>query len=256
MPSPYGRGKFERVPDAVIHGSRSGNTLRTLHQEFMGTATYCQLNPHGLAWQFTIGEDEYAQHLPADEVGFRAGWHASEANFTHLGFEFAQRVARDTITSDQIDAFGHAVVNRVVPIYPKWLDGLDRRLVMHSELAGGIEQGKSDVYPRFDSRWPKLKHQLIGACAYFNDQSVNVDPANHTWDKFWRDLSSDAKLILGDLVYRGNIMALDHYPGGGGVRPFFRTANGGAFIILDDEVAPLMGFAVDDWEKTQNIQRL
>ena len=255
MESPYSRGTFPRVPGAVIHGSRSGITTRTIAQEFIRTAEYCQNNPGGLAWQFTIGNDEYAQHLRADQIGFRAGWHAGEANFTHIGFEFAQRTSRDTITDDQIEAFGHAVQTRILPIYPKWLDGLDRGMVMHSELPGGIDQGKSDVYPRFDSRWPALKTRLLEAARGMTVYA-EPDPANRVWDRFYNDLSQDAKNLIGHLIYRGNIVALDHYPGGAGVRPFYRTSHGGAFLILGDEVAPLMGFAVDDWEQNQNIQRL
>ncbi len=236
VPSPNGQGRYSLTPAALIHGTRSGRSDYTLDQEFYSTVNYVKSGAAGMAWGFTIGDNKYAVHLPVDQWGY----HCREESDDFIGFEFAQPVATWSVTDGQVAAFGHAIKNFVLPRYP---DFDVRRMLMHSQINPGIRDGKSDVYPKLDPRWPRLKEKLVNSVI-----SVE-DAANAAWDRYYVSLGARCQLEIGRLLYRANYNAPAHWPGGSGVRPIFRCERG-LYIYLADvnAIVPVTGFPVDDWE--------
>lgn len=236
-PSANIQGIYPRTPACLIHGTRSGKIENTLDQEFQGTVNFLVGGAGGLAWTFTIGSDEYAVHLPVDAWGY----HCRELSDEFIGFEFAQPLVTWSVTEGQVRAFGHAVRNHVLPVYPEFDV---RRMLMHSQINPGIRDGKTDVYPKLDPRWPRLKEKLI--LAVNGDAS---DPANLAWDRYYIGLGARAQLEVGRLIYRGNYNAPAHWPGGAANRPIYRCERG-LYIYLADlnEIVPVTGFPLDDWE--------
>lgn len=160
--SPYIRGTFARQPSGVIlHGSRSGVENRARRQEFDGTRAWARNNPNGYAWHVTVGELEYSAHMELRQWGYHAAEHSDE----YLGAEFAQPTIAYAITDEQITAFAHWFRTQVRVVWP----GLDLRdspavrLPMHSEMAQGIRDGKSDAFLPHSSQAVELRTRVLMA---------------------------------------------------------------------------------------------
>lgn len=145
-------GRFSTPPQGVIlHGTRSGEPYDT-YQEFEATVNWVRSGAAGLGWHATIGDDEIAIHLQPDEWG----WNARGASSQYLAVEFAQAGSDDEITDGQVRAFCWWL-GRVRLRWPR----LPRAaLIAHSELPEGIADGKTDVYPRWDERLPRLRWRI------------------------------------------------------------------------------------------------
>jgi hypothetical protein len=155
-PSPSIGGIFRTQPKGVIlHGSRSGRAI-SRREEYEGTRNFARGGANGLGWNITCGEDIYAVHLASGIWGWNAGEHSS----VYLGCEFAQAVEIWDITDAQVRAFAHWIKGSVLV---RWPD-LDLRatdaLPMHSELAQGIRNGKSDVFFRGSARGTQLRARI------------------------------------------------------------------------------------------------
>lgn len=147
------RGQFLVRPKGVIlHGSRSG-VPKPLSLEYQSTVRYLTEGTGGsyLAWHATIGEREYAVHLPATQWGWNAREHSSE----YLAVEFAQPTVGWTVTGLQIEAYWAWYQQEIRPVW-----GAIDTLVTHAELPAGVRDGKSDVYPIGDARVAELKRGL------------------------------------------------------------------------------------------------
>lgn len=131
----------------ILHGSRSGATGNTTHQEFLGTANYAVNEPSGLGWNATIGDDEIALHMSTRQWG----WNARACSDLYLAVEFAQPVEATPISDAQVRAFCwfFAQARKAWPQLPK-------NFPTHAELDGtpdygGYYDGKTDVFSREDS---------------------------------------------------------------------------------------------------------
>lgn len=135
-------GFFQQMPKGVIlHGSRSTRRENSTHQEFMGTAHFA-LNTV-LGWNVTVGDDEIAIHLAADEWGH----HARQASDNYLSVELAQPDLGFPISDGQVRAFCWWMRKFVVPRWPN----LPMHFPTHSEVEKngetGHNDGKTDVCP-------------------------------------------------------------------------------------------------------------
>lgn len=128
-------GIFHQMPSGVVlHGSRSGIAGRPIHDEFEGTARFA-LNTE-LGWNATVGDDEIALHLAADEWGH----HARAASDNYLAVEFAQPVLGDPITDGQVRAFCWWMRKFVLTRWPNF----PMHFPTHSEIEHNGETGRFD----------------------------------------------------------------------------------------------------------------
>lgn len=139
----------------LFHGSRSTISSRTIHQEFIGTAEYAKYNVKisdigeiwHLGWHVTIGEYEYARHIPLNRYGWNAGMDGSN----RIAFEFSQKNLGDHISDAQIKAACSYVYDYVRPKYPELygllLNSTKYTVVEHWEVPQGVRQGKTDTDP-------------------------------------------------------------------------------------------------------------
>lgn len=139
----------------VLHGSRSGVRANTTHQEFVGTSNYATVEPNGLSWAVTVGDDEIALHLE-----FSAwGWHARGYSPTYYGVEFAQSTVDKPISDAQVRAFCYWFQFARAK-YPS----LSQYFPTHAEIDGtplyGTYDGKTDVFPRGDPRTDNLRARI------------------------------------------------------------------------------------------------
>lgn len=152
-------GVFAFPPRGIIlHGSRSGQSW-SIGREFVSTRNYAASGADGLGWNATIGPDAYSMHMTAREWG----WNAREASRTYLAVEFAQSTVDEPITVGQVRAFVHWYAHEVVPVWGALDLSRDDALPMHSELAAGRRDGKSDVFPLSDRRGDDLRARIRGA---------------------------------------------------------------------------------------------
>lgn len=89
------------------------------------------------------------------------GYNAREHSDDYLAVEFAQPTADYTITDGQIAAFIWWYKTVAVVRWPHLKTLTPEMLPLHSELAAGIRDGKSDAYPRGDSRADQLRQRII-----------------------------------------------------------------------------------------------
>lgn len=155
--SPYPQGRYPHTPLGVLlHGSRSGVAGNPTATEFLGTATYATVEPNGLAWTATIGDDALALHLPLNQWG----WHARACSPLYVGAEFAQATVNDPISDAQVRAFCW-LFQQLRGVYPD----LPRHFPTHAEVDGttaygGTYDGKTDCYPRGDPRADELRARI------------------------------------------------------------------------------------------------
>jgi hypothetical protein len=180
-----------RPSDFLIHGTRGGQADR--QKEFQSTCNWV-MNPAngGLGWHVTIGDDTYEPHLPITEWGY----HAREASRLYIGIEFVQPTAADAITEGQIAAFGRWYWSMVVPAYSH-LTAQTTTLPMHSETAAGIRDGKSDVFPRGDSRIHALRARLWGVMAGVSPGELEDIALEAAWQR--------ERATLGEKRYKAHI---------------------------------------------------
>lgn len=146
----------------ILHGSRSGIAGRPTLLEFSGTAQYAMVEPNGLAWTATIGDDALAIHLPPDVWG----WHARGCSPRYVGAEFAQATVGDPISDGQVRAFCYLFASILRPVFPT----LPLSFPTHAEVDGtaaygGVLDGKSDVFPRSDPRADELRRRILARLA-------------------------------------------------------------------------------------------
>jgi hypothetical protein len=128
-------GFFQHMPKGVVlHGSRSGHEEHSTHQEFEGTAHFA-LNTE-LGWNATVGDDEIALHLAADEWGH----HARAASDDYLSVELAQPVLGVPISDGQVRAFCWWMRKFVLQ---RWPD-LPLHFPTHAEVEQSGETGHFD----------------------------------------------------------------------------------------------------------------
>lgn len=145
-------GVFANTPAGVIlHGSRSGTGNNTA-QEYTGTARYAGSGIE-LGWHLTIGDDIYAEHMTPKQWG----WNARAASQKYLGVEFAQATVALPISDAQVRAFCWWFKNVARVTWPN----LPTTFPMHSELPEGIADGKTDVFPKGDSRGDELRTRIM-----------------------------------------------------------------------------------------------
>jgi hypothetical protein len=152
-------GQFAVRPRGIIlHGSRSDQAGRPTHQEFLGTAAYQGTNPGDLGWNATIGNDEIAIHLEANEWGYNA----FSASKVYLAVEFAQPTVNDPISDGQVRAFCWWMRKYVLA---RWPD-LSLHFPTHSDVEhtgeiGHAPSGKTDVFPYNDPRAAELQNRIL-----------------------------------------------------------------------------------------------
>jgi hypothetical protein len=158
MPSPNHGGARALTIGCVLHATRGG--AATPDAEFRGT----------LAW-FTSTKSQVSAHVVIAADGTIAecvdptliAWHARSYNATHLGLEFVQARAGDSITDAQYRSAGWwlAQMSRRFN-FP--LD--DARLPEHREIPPGRAEGKTDIGPPFD------RQKLIAAARAFTARTA------------------------------------------------------------------------------------
>jgi hypothetical protein len=133
-------GQFFHTPAGVIlHGTRSGQPY-TVPEEYAATLRYVRAGASGLGWNVTVGSGVLALHInPA-----AWGWNARGASSRYLAAEFAQANLGGFVTDQQIDAFCWWVVNVARKVWP----ALPLVFPNHSDLAEGIQDGKTDIEVR------------------------------------------------------------------------------------------------------------
>lgn len=150
-------GAFTATPAGVIlHGSRSGMRQATA-AEFRGTVSYIEggaLDAEGdnLGWNATVGEDIVALHIGPKHWGWNARGHSS----VYEAVEFAQPTVDDAISDGQVRTFVWWFLHVARAAWPD----LPAVFPLHSELAAGIKDGKSDAFPRHDPRGNDLKARI------------------------------------------------------------------------------------------------
>lgn len=148
-------GRFSTTPAGVIlHGSRSGSQ-NTTRQEYEGTKRYAA-SGIDYGWSATIGDDVYCIHMGFD----RWGWNARGASQRYLAVEFAQATVDRPISDAQVRAFAHFFLEA-----RKFWPQLPAYFPTHAELAEGVMDGKTDVFPRGDPRTEELRariHRALG----------------------------------------------------------------------------------------------
>jgi len=157
-------GSFARTPLGIIlHGSRSGSTINTRHQEFLGTSRYAVNEPNGLGWSATIGDDELSLHM----TNRQWGWNARGASDNFLAVEFAQPGMTWAISDGQVNAFVWFLLEarRTWPALPSYFP-------THAELDGtpvygGTLDGKTDVFPKGDARTDVLRERIARRLAQY-----------------------------------------------------------------------------------------
>lgn len=236
----------------IIHGTRSGLD-RTVREEFDGNRAYVVTNTKGYSWHVTIGEDAYSIHLPMN----RWGWHANEESRQSLGVEFAQMTGDHTINDAQVRAFAHWFKNVVVPIWPGLNIGAQGGMQMHSAIASGQRQGKTDVYPLGDPRWPELRGRIITALGGYGQPGTGADPHDHVEqrppeedptaliERYLESLDPAVRQSLGDARYRGILRGRAHW--GEGVIHILRLRYG-LLGVVAGKVVNLTGHTLDDWQ--------
>lgn len=149
-------GSFMVAPKGVIlHGSRSGVEANSTHQEFVGTSNFAAGGAGGLGWNATLGDDEIAIHMGADEWG----WNARGVSGSFLAVEFAQPTVDDGVSDGQVRAFCW-FFERCRQRWPS----MDRYFPTHAELDGtdayGPYDGKTDVFPNAAARTEDLRRRI------------------------------------------------------------------------------------------------
>ena len=156
LQAPIG-GRFTHMPaGCILHGSRSGSSSNTTHEEFVGTASWAQNNPDGLGWNATIGDHEICTHMMADQWGHNA----RAASDNYLAVEFAQPTIGDPISDGQVEAFAWWWLNEVEERWP----GIARYFPSHAEVEDQGETGANDGKLRFpsgDARADDLRARIM-----------------------------------------------------------------------------------------------
>ena len=165
-PSPNAAATFTTMPKGVIlHGSRSGAQGNPKKREAEACANWAVVNPEGLSWHATIGENEYYVHLAPGEWG----WNARAASDDYIAVEFAQATVDEPITDAQVDAFVAYMQREILPRWPH----LPLVFKTHAEVEAsgetGRKDGKTDVFPNNDVRAAELKARIM--------EKLNVLPA-------------------------------------------------------------------------------
>jgi hypothetical protein len=112
----------------------------------------------GLAWNLLIGDGEYALHVDALHWGYNARQHSG----VYLAAEFCQATVDVPISDRQVATLAEAWRREVAPVWPE-LGPATMELPLHSELAAGIADLKSDAYPRGDLRGVRLRNAVRAA---------------------------------------------------------------------------------------------
>jgi hypothetical protein len=112
--------------------------------------------PNGYGWNATIGDDEISIHMGANQWG----WNARGCSDDYLAVEFAQPTVSHQISDAQVRAFCW-FVRACRQTWPS----LTQYFPTHAELDGtapyGIYDGKTDVFPRGDSRTAALRARIL-----------------------------------------------------------------------------------------------
>lgn len=120
----------------------------------MGTVGFAEGGANDLAWHATVGDDEVAIHLEADEWGY----HAREFSRDWIGIEFAQATIDRPICDAQIRAALWYLRRCVLPVYPE----LDlSHFMFHSECAAGVRDGKTDPFANHSSELADLRRRIL-----------------------------------------------------------------------------------------------
>lgn len=151
-------GQYTSPPaGCILHGSRSGVAGRGVQAEYDGCRAYAASGIE-LGWTATVGHDAVSLHMPPSAWG----WNARGASSRYLAVEFAQATVHDPITDGQVRAFVWWLRTIAVARWP----ALDvTSLPMHSELAAGMADGKSDVFPKGDRRGDDLRARIAAEWA-------------------------------------------------------------------------------------------
>jgi hypothetical protein len=141
----------------VLHGSRSGVNQST-KREFDGTRRWATVEPDGLGWNVTVGDDEISIHMPVEDWG----WHARACSSRYLSCEFAQGIESLDISDAQVRTFCWWMRRHV---FNKW-PALEVVYIMptHAEVehwgeTGKID-GKTDVFSFGSSRTEELRNRI------------------------------------------------------------------------------------------------
>jgi N-acetylmuramoyl-L-alanine amidase-like protein len=251
--SPHSVGPFAWGEPSflLMHGTRSGLD-RSIREEFDSNRRYVVTNTKGYSWHVTIGEDAYSMHLPLDKWG----WHANEESRQSLGVEFAQPTVDHTINDAQVRAFADWF-KVAVATWPGLNIGTASGMRMHSAVASGVRQGKTDVYPLGDPRWPELRGRIIQALGGYGQPGTGADPHDHViqvppaddpttiLERYLERLDPTIRQALGDARYRGLLRGKSHW-GQGEIHVLrLRYALLG---VVDGQVVNLTGHTLDDWQ--------
>jgi hypothetical protein len=157
-------GTFASKPKGIIlHGSRSGQDW-SVAREFDSCRNYAASGAGGLGWNATVGQlidgtSAYSVHMSARQWGWSARHHSND----YLAVEFAQAQLSDAITDAQVQAFAAWYRAEVVPVWGALdLSGPDA-LPMHSELAAGQADGKTDAFLKFSGQANDLRRRIRAA---------------------------------------------------------------------------------------------
>jgi hypothetical protein len=138
VPSPYVVGAISTPRGFLLHASRSG-AAHDNAREFAALCNVARSNEQGLGWHASIGPGVVAVHMSPTMWG----WNAREHSRDYIAAEFSQGQLWGEIEDSQIDAYCWWVQNEVLPVWPN----IPRVFVHHAQLAAGIRDGKTDVYP-------------------------------------------------------------------------------------------------------------
>lgn len=250
--SPFIAGSFPfgQPSYIIMHGTRS-TIDRSIRAEFDSNRRYAVTNTKGFAWHVTVGEDAFSNHLDIRNWG----WHANEESRQSLGVEFAQPTADHTINEAQVRAFVAWFRTDVLGAYPFFNLAKPGGMRMHSEVASGKLQGKTDVYPIGDPRWPVLRDQIIEALGGLGQPGTGGGPHDHLideeadpgplFDVYQERLDVAVRDALGPAQYRGLLRNRDHW---GGPAIHILRLQRGLLGVIGGEVVNLTGHALDDWQ--------
>jgi hypothetical protein len=227
-------GNFATAPIGVIlHGSRGG--AADTATEYRGTVNWAAANPDGLGWNATIGEQIFCVHLPATLWG----WNARSDSSRYLAVEFAQPALSDPITDGMVAAFCAWFLAEAVPVWPAlWPPAL--ALPMHSELATGAADGKTDAFLASSAEAADLRGRILAVLAEAGAAGPPFATADEAFDDYLRREGEVA-------VWAGQVWGRRHWLGIDPL-PLCRT-DAGALLGYDGAIArDVTGLALDDWK--------
>jgi hypothetical protein len=227
-------GAFTTAPIGVIlHGSRGG--AADTATEYRGTVNWAAGNPDGLGWNATIGEQVFCVHLPATLWG----WNARGDSSRYLAVEFAQPALSDPITDGMVAAFCAWFLAEVIPAWPAlWPPALE--LPMHSELATGAADGKTDAYLASSAEADDLRARILAGLTGAAAGGPPFATADEAFDDYLRR-EGETALWAGQVTGRGHWFGRDP-------QELVRT-DADALLAYDGGAArDATALALDDWE--------